>query len=62
MKQDTLRECIPAESLPDPNACQITNCFQCVSYPNFVPSTVKYYYKFSKYLNDPNRFRFKKGY
>ncbi len=52
LKQEALKECVPAESLLDHDLFQF--------YPNFVPSTVKDYYKFSKYVIDPNRFRFKK--
>ena len=51
MKQEALKECVPAESLLEHDLFQF--------YPNYVPHTVKDYYKFSKYVIDPNRFRFK---
>ena len=56
-KQEMLKECISVESINEGKVCQ---SFVCASYFPLVPEAVGDRYKFSKYLIDPNKFRFRK--
>ena len=56
-RQEMLRECISVESINEGKMC---NSFVCASYFPLVPEAVGDRYKFSRYLIDPNKFRFRK--
>ena len=56
-KQAALRECVSIEGIHKGKVCQSVVC---LSHAPLVPEEVGYRYKFSKYVLDPNKFRFRK--
>jgi hypothetical protein len=57
-KQNALKECISVDSI---NTAMICQSVACVSHAPFVPKSVGDRYKFSQYVLDPNKFRFRKS-
>ena len=56
-KRQMLNECISVEAILQDNSCQSVVC---MAHDSLVPDAVGDRYKFSKYVIDPNKFRFRK--